>query len=293
MSTIETPKYKDTVFRLLFNSKKELLSLYNALNGTSYTNEDDLTINTLGDSAFIKVKNDVSFIFNFELNIFEHQSTLCPNMPLRDLFYVAKLLKKITAEDDLYSSKAIRIPAPRFYVFYNGTDPMPDKKIYRLSEQFEKPVAEPDLELTVTMLNINEGHNPDIMKVCTALKEYSIFVSTVRQYTKEIPKDAEDRDAAVKEAITKAIDKCIEDGILSEFLTQHRSKVVEVCMWDYNEELHSKTMKKESFDEGYDTGYGSASIDIYDNMISNGYSKEEAMKLTGVTEKQLANAVRG
>ena len=245
-NSITSPKYKDSVFRMLFNDKKELLSLYNALNNSNHTNPDDIIINTIGDSTFLKVKNDVSFIFNYELNVFEHQSTPCPNMPLRDLFYVAKLLKKITQEDDLYASKLVKIPTPKFYVFYNGTEPLPDEKIYRLSEQFEKQTATPDIELTVTVLNINEGNNPKLMDACNTLKSYSIFVSLVRKYIKEIPKDIDDKEEEIKTAINHAIQDCIDQDILKAFFEKHRREVQDMTYWDYNEELHNKTIATEA-----------------------------------------------
>lgn len=287
MSEIDNQNYRDTVFRMLFNNKKELLKLYNALNETSYENEDDVIINTIGQSTFMKVKNDISFIFDYELNLFEHQSTPCPNMPLRDLFYVATLLKKITSEDDVYSRTIIKIPAPRFYVFYNGTVPMADREIYRLSEQFEKPISDPDLELVVTILNVNEGHNSEIMKACETLKHYSIFVSLVRKYIKEIPKGTEDKDVAVKNAISRAINKCIEENILTEFFETHRAKVVEVCMWDYNEQLHEQTIKKESYEDGFDSGFDEAKISIFNNLLAKGFSESEAKELTSVDKKTL------
>ena len=245
-NSITSPKYKDSVFRMLFNDKKELLSLYNALNNSNHTNPDDIIINTIGDSTFLKVKNDVSFIFNYELNVFEHQSTPCPNMPLRDLFYVAKLLKKITQEDDLYASKLVKIPTPKFYVFYNGTEPLPDEKIYRLSEQFEKQTAAPDIELTVTVLNINEGNNKKLMAACNTLKSYSIFVSLVRKYIKEIPKDIDDKEEEIKAAINHAIQDCIDQDILKAFFEKHRREVQDMTYWDYNEELHNKTIANEA-----------------------------------------------
>ena len=245
-NSITSPKYKDSVFRMLFNDKKELLSLYNALNNSSHTNPDDIIINTIGDSTFLKVKNDVSFIFNYELNVFEHQSTPCPNMPLRDLFYVAKLLKKITQEDDLYASKLVKIPTPKFYVFYNGTEPLPDEKIYRLSEQFEKQTVNPDIELTVTVLNINEGNNQKLMDACNTLKSYSIFVSLVRKYIKEIPKDIDDKEEEIKSAINHAIQDCIDQDILKAFFESHRREVQDMTYWDYNEELHNKTIATEA-----------------------------------------------
>ena len=167
-------------------------------------------------------------------------------MPLRDLFYVAKLLKKITQEDDLYSSKPVKIPTPKFYVFYNGTEPLPDEKIYRLSEQFEKQTDTPDIELTVTILNINEGSNLKLMEACDTLKSYSIFVALVRKYIKEIPKDTDDKEEEIKAAINHAIQDCIDQNILTAFFEMHKGEVRDMTYWDYNEELHNKTIATEA-----------------------------------------------
>ena len=108
--------------RALFAEKKHLLSLYNAVNGTDYTNEDDLEVNTLDNVIYMKMKNDISFLFGFSLNLYEHQSSMNPNMPPADLFYVADLLQKIVKDKNLYSSSRVGIPTPRFVMFYNGTD---------------------------------------------------------------------------------------------------------------------------------------------------------------------------
>ena len=82
--------HKDRLFRMIFREKKELLSLYNAVNGTSYTNAEDLEIVTLENAIYMNMKNDLAFIMDSYLNLYEHQSTYSPNMPLRDLFYIAK-----------------------------------------------------------------------------------------------------------------------------------------------------------------------------------------------------------
>lgn len=60
--------YKDTVFRMLFNDKENLLSLYNALNRTKYTDTDGLEITTLENAVYMNYKNDISFVFDFSLN---------------------------------------------------------------------------------------------------------------------------------------------------------------------------------------------------------------------------------
>ena len=63
---------KDTVFRMLFKEKDKLLELYNGINGTHYTNVNDLRINTLENAVYMNMKNDVSYVFRFEMNLYEH-----------------------------------------------------------------------------------------------------------------------------------------------------------------------------------------------------------------------------
>ena len=163
-------KYKDTIFRMLFKEKENLLSLYNAVNGTSYVDTDGLEITTLQDAVYMNYKNDVSFVFDFELNLYEHQSTVNQNMPLRDLIYVTTVLQGIIRDEDLYSSKLIKLPTPRFVVFYNGTEPQPHKQILRLSDAYEKQLDLPELELCVTVYNINYEENKELLEACKVLK---------------------------------------------------------------------------------------------------------------------------
>ena len=142
-------KYKDTLFRLLFSERKHLLSLYNAVNETNYTNEEDLEINTLENVIYLKMKNDISFLFGFSLNLYEHQSSVNPNMPLRDLFYVADLLQKIVKDRNLYSCQPCGDPTPKFVMFYNGTDEEAAQMELELSDAYMQKVGDPDLELKV------------------------------------------------------------------------------------------------------------------------------------------------
>ena len=114
--------YKDTLFRMIFREKRNLLQLYNALNGTNYTEETDLEIVTLENAIYMNMKNDVAFLLSDRLNLYEHQSTYNPNMPLRDLFYICREYKKLVGQESLYSSTKIQIPSPRFVVFYHGID---------------------------------------------------------------------------------------------------------------------------------------------------------------------------
>ena len=218
---------KDTVFRMLFREKKELLELYNALNDSAYNSPEDLTICTLENAIYMNFKNDISFLLDSEMNLYEHQGSYNPNMPLRDLVYIAKQLEKYTRDETIYSSTLVKIPVPRFVVFYNGTDGQPERQILRLSDAFEKETSEPDLELKVLMLNINFGHNKELMEKCRTLREYSQYVDRVRKYAKRM---------RIEEAVERAVTECTREGILADFLSSQRAEVIAVSIFEYNEE---------------------------------------------------------
>lgn len=237
--------YKDTVFRMLFREKKNLLSLYNALNGTNYTDVDDLEITTLENAVYMNYKNDISFVFDFELLLYEHQSTCNPNMPLRDLLYVSRVLQNRIRNENLYSKSLVRIPAPRFVVFYNGTDVQPEQQTLCLSDAFEKRQEEPSLELSVTVYNINPGYNRELLEACRLLREYAQYVEHVRSYTEELP---------LSEAVEKAVDDCIRNGILNEFLSRNRAEAIEVSIFEYDEEKHMRSERKEWREIGREEG---------------------------------------
>ncbi|MCM1125840.1 MAG: hypothetical protein NC429_05155 [Lachnospiraceae bacterium] len=237
---------KDTIFRMLFREKENALDLFNALNKTAYTDADKLEITTLENTVYMKFKNDVSFVFDFELMLYEHQSTVNPNMPLRDLVYVTDLLKGRIRTDDLYKSSLIKLPMPRFVVFYNGTDPQPEEQTLRLSDAYEKQTGEPELELTVKVYNVNLGHNPELLEACSLLKEYAQYVERVRRYTAT--------GLTFAEAVEQAIDDCIRDGILADFLSKNRAEATAVCIYEYNEELHLENVRNEGIQQGIQQG---------------------------------------
>lgn len=242
-------KYKDTIFRMLFKEKENLLSLYNAVNGTSYVDTDGLEITTLQDAVYMNYKNDVSFVFDFELNLYEHQSTVNQNMPLRDLIYVTTVLQGIIRDEDLYSSKLIKLPTPRFVVFYNGTEPQPHKQILRLSDAYEKQLDLPELELCVTVYNINYEENKELLEACKVLKEYAQYVAMVRKFAMEKP---------LAEAVEQAVDTCIKNGILEDFLRKNRAEAIEMSIFEYDEEKHltseREIWKQEGILEGRKAG---------------------------------------
>ena len=241
-------EHKDTIFRMLFKKKKNLLSLYNALNETAYTSTKGLKVTTLENAVYMNYKNDVSFIFDYELMLYEHQSTNNPNMPLRNLIYVTTVLKGLINKDELYS-KFIQLPAPRFVVFYNGEGNKSDKEVLKLSDAYQKHQEQPELELIVTVYNINYGHNPQLLEACRLLKEYSQFVSIVRDYTKDCREKA-----ATKEAIEKAIDHCIGNNILRDFLLKSKTEATDMCLYEFDEEKYLESKQDEAYKTGLEQG---------------------------------------
>ena len=188
MSTPPTAnrKYKDTVFRMLFSDKENLLSLYNAISRTEYEDPEELEIVTLKSAVYMGMKNDLAFIIDMNLLLYEHQSTYNPNSRLRDLFYISAEYQKLVNRKSLYSSSLQKIPAPYFIVFYNGTEKKEEYWENSLSEAYENMTGEPRLELKVITLNINDGHNKELMEQCRTLREYAQYVAKVRKYTKEM-----------------------------------------------------------------------------------------------------------
>ena len=238
-------QYKDTVFRMLFSEKENLLSLYNAVTGNAYQNADDLKIVTLENAIYMGMKNDLAFMLETNIYLYEHQSTLNPNIPLRDLIYIGIEYQQYVDDKSLYSSRLQKIPAPKFMVFYNGTDAVDDRVELRLSKAYEHLAGEPDLELKVLMLNVNEGHNKELMEQCQTLKEYAIYVARVRKYTSEMN---------LNDAVARAIDECIKEGILVEFLRKNRSEVKMVSILEYDKEWEEKKLRKAEYEAGKSDG---------------------------------------
>ena len=249
-TAIEQPKanvkYKDTIFRMLFSEPEHLLSLYNAVTGKDYRDPDALNVVTLENAVYMGMKNDLAFVLEMGLYLYEHQSTYNPNIPLRDLFYIASEYQKLVDEKSLYSSGIQKIPTPNFLVFYNGTDrDVPDRTELRLSDAFENPMQDPALELKVTVLNINAGHNEELMNNCHVLWEYAEYVARVRKYAAEMP---------LNEAVELAITECINEGILTEFLQHNRAEVYKVSIFEYDKEKEEKKLRKAERECGREEG---------------------------------------
>ena len=235
--------YRDTLFRMLYRNKKRLLSLFNAVNGTQYDNPDDLTITTLEGVLYLGMKNDVSCIIDMMMQLYEHQSTVNSNMPLRNLFYVSDLLQKYIYEEgiDIYSRKQIKIPTPKFVVFYNGDEEQPERKEIRLSKAFSANTGETNMELVVLQININKGQNEELKAACKTLQEYAEFTERAREHRKEME---------LEDAIRTTIDECIRDGILKDFLLKNKAEVYHMCLYEFDVELHERVLREEEREEG-------------------------------------------
>ena len=301
MSNIPTAnrKYKDTVFRMLFSNKENLLSLYNAINRTAYENLEDLEIVTLKNAVYMGMKNDLAFIIDMNLFLYEHQSTYNTNSPLRDLFYISAEYQKLVNRKSLYSSSLQKIPAPYFIVFYNGTEKAEEYWENSLSEAYENLSGEPRLELKVITLNINEGYNKELMEECQILREYAQYVAKVRNYTKEMELDA---------AVERAVNECIREGILEEFLRANRAEVIAMSIFEYDKEEEDKKLRKAEYEAGYDTGFDAGKQtglevgiskgkkEIIQLMLDAGESLEKIVQYTGYTAeeiKELKEEMRG
>ncbi len=241
--------YKDRVFRLLFRDKKRLLELYNALNNTYYANEEELQVTTLENAIFIKMKNDECFIIDSNMCLYEHQSSYCPNMPLRGFLYFADLYKKHIISAELSTHKLIKIPTPHYIVFYNGTECKEEEFEQRLSAAFEDD-SEGCIELKVRTININHGHNKELMERCRTLAEYAQFVAKIRDKLQSM---------LLEDAVKNAVEECIKEGILRTFLLEQKAEVIAMSIYEYNEEYARKAF----FEEGAAAGYESGKEDGY------------------------------
>lgn len=233
--------FKAQLFVMLFEDKKELLELYNAVTGKNYQDPEELTINTLENAIYMSMKNDLSFIIDLHLSLYEHQFTYSSNLPLRFLMYISDIYSELTREENLYGTRLIPIPTPQFVVFYNGEQEQPERWVLKLSDAYMVKEEEVSLEVKVLMLNINKGHNEGLLSACKTLREYAEYVFRVRKKAKEME---------LEEAVEQAITECIREGILAEFLKKNRAEAKSVSIYEYDMEKHMRMERAEAREEG-------------------------------------------
>jgi len=288
-------KYKDSVFSFLFSDPDILRELYCALEGVTLPKDVPVTINTLHDVLYMDMINDISFEIGGKLIILiEHQSTINPNMALRLLMYIARVYEKIVGDKNIYSTRPIPLPKPEFFVLYNGVADYPDEKVVKLSDAFESQAfpglpekGSTSLELTVKVININEGKNREKVGRSKTLAGYSAFVAKVREYEKA--------GDTKEEAMKKAVRYCREHDILKEFLAQNATEVMNMLMTEWNIEDAKKVWFEEGWEggreEGREEGWEKSRETIARNALAKGASIEYIHDITGLdieTIKQLA-----
>lgn len=243
-------KYKDRLFRFIFSDKGNLLQLYNAINDSHYNNPDDLVITTIDDVVYMGMKNDLSFIIDDVMSLYEHQSTYSPNLPLRGLFYFSAMYRNYIEpmKQKLYTDSPLRIPFPVYLVFYNGSMEEPERKEILLSDLFIQngKGMQPALECTALLLNINVGHNQKLMEKCRILKEYAQFIHTIRsKISVGLP---------FQEAVETAVEDCISQNILSEILRKNKAEVIDMILTEYDENEFREFLKEDSWKKGHEAG---------------------------------------
>ena len=148
---------------------------------------------------------------------------------------------------------------------------MEDRSEFRLSSAYENPTEDPDLELRVTMLNVNDGHNNELMEHCRTLKEYAQYVARVRKY-------AADSEIVLEEAVERAVEECIKEGILTEFLMRNRAEVIKVSIYEYDREFEEKKLRKAEYEAGRQDGIEIGEKNILQKLIKKRLSKGMALE---------------
>ncbi len=244
-------QHKDRLFRLIFGNEKykdNTLALYNALNNTSYENAEELELTTIDDVIYIGMKNDLSFMIEDCMNLYEQQSTYNPNMPLRGFLYFSKLYDKYLSinQCNIYGKKLIRIPTPKYVVFYNGSETreLAIEKL-KLSDAFLTNTSKGEFEWTATVYNLNHCNNQELLKKCRPLYEYTYFIKKIQIYRQRLE---------LLEAVNRAVNECIQENILKTFLLTHKAEVIDVTITEFNQEVYEKSIWEEGLEQGLERG---------------------------------------
>ncbi len=270
----ENREHKSGVFTDLFGkdetAKQNLLELHNALYDTEYTDPELIGLVGLEDVLFQNLKNDVAFTLgNQKIILSEHQSTVNPNMPLRDLMYIAREYEKIIPARARYKTSLVKIPTPSFFVFYNGQADYPEEWTLNLADAFYN-AEEPSLNLTVRVMNINPQKKPALLEKCRVLREYSQFVETTRKYNKD------------EKQLEKAVKECIKKGVLSDYLTRKSYEVVNMLMAEYDYEMDMEVKCEEAAEKAAEKAADRTLVSHVERISENLHlSIEDACKSLG------------
>ncbi len=283
-------KIRDTVFCHFMSNESHPLSLCNALNDSDFDESSDITINTLEGSFFSNIKNDISFLLdNLMVVLIEHQTTINPNMPLRFLSYVDELYTRYTSAShkEIYGCKLIKIPAPEFYVFYDGNDTSFERQTLKLSNAFE--TQSDKLELTVHVYNLADGMNEELKRKCLPIGEYSFFSNAYKHFRQQ--------KLEVDHAVDAAVKYCLENNVMVDYLKNNQKEVIDMFGFEWNEKEAQEALiktgeareKLEGKREGLLEGKTKATTLNIKNLMKNMHlSPEDAMKALGIAPSEFS-----
>ena len=252
--------FKSMLFIMLVEDRKNLLELYNAITGKHYADPELLEINTLENAIYMSMKNDVSFLIDGRLSLYEHQSTKNPNLPLRFLLYISHLYSRLTVKANLYGERIVRIPAPEFIIFYNGKDEMPER------------------QLEATLLNISGTNNRKLKDACRTLRDYAIYTDKIRMYTEtmEFP-----------EAVDRAINECIKEDVLRDFLMEYKAEARAMSIFEYDQERHMQQEREAGIEKGRRQGEEQLLRRQVQKNLARGMSFAEIAEVLDETEERI------
>ena len=295
-------EYKDRLFKAIFGrdteeSKRWRLDLYNALNNTSYTDPDALEVNTIENVIYITMKNDVSFLVDTEIKLYEQQSTHNPNMPLRGLMYFSQLYQVYLTKMNrsLLSSKLVRIPTPKFIVFYNGNEDEESRRKMRLSDAFMNEDRSGDFEWSADVININPKCNEPLQKNCKALYDYIRYVYRI--------KDNRKSGMGKKAAVEEAMEWAIREKLLGEFFKEQKEEVTAMSLTEYDEEEFKRVCREDGYEDGLADGLSAGlaqgssqkAIEATENLLREGIPMETVSRCIGLPlekVKEMAEQLR-
>lgn len=237
-------EFKASAFTAYFSVPENAAALYRALEQEEgIIKPEDIMYTTLEGVLFMARKNDLAFTVKEKvLVIGEHQSTLNWNMPLRSAIYYGRTMERLIPPRDIYKTRQIMIPTPEFYCFYNGTRKQPAEQILRLSDAYLESTENPMLELTVKMININLSAGHPLLEKCHAMYEYASFIQKIREYMEQ--------ELGRSQAIEEAMNDCLENGIMVDFIHEHGSEVINMLFTEFNMEDALEVRGEECYDEG-------------------------------------------
>ncbi len=264
------------------------------------------------------MKNDLSILVSETVSLYksvelyEQQSSYNPNMPVREFMYAGKLYDKFihSAKLNQYGKTLLPLPIPKLVVFYNGENDTKDEIILRLSDAFKEEIrqnlrnryyekkeqpsdvqlsaeveknfqeASPDIEVTVRMININYGHNKNILNACKPLEEYAWFVAQIR---KNIAASGDNSPNKAETAIDRAIREMPDDFEIKNFLISNRTEVKDMCLTEYNETETLELFRQEGRQEGQQE---TMLLNIRKLMNNTGWSADKIMDMLEIPQNQ-------